>query len=279
VRIRPSLVAALLLASGAPGAQESSTSSEEPAARRWRELVQLLAPAERTAPFSSFDLNFDVTIHSPDGGFHDASARYRYREPGWVRIDVRQTGTTRLRGPRGDFLLREERSTPLVGRDFAEDRRELDEALSVARAFTGLTQPSALRIEGLRLPGAPPSGLPRALGERAAALEWIAGETADLRRGAGGEQPGVDTVQLGLDRASGLPAVAIVLSREAPGRALLLELSAWVPLDGLRLPSRIRAWHVDPSRRSRFPEEKSADLYLAEGGRLGGAIEEALFAP
>ena len=264
-----------------PGALPADASPEARAA--WQELLKAAAPAAGGA-VRAFDLTFEGSAYSADKQTNDFDARYRYLEPGFVRMTLLPSSRERMRGPRGDFLVEKDRPIRIEGRELKEDLRELDDTLGLARTFVGLTDPRNLRIARLELMAQPPAGLPAQLARRAAELRWLELVSPDFRRARGAQA--LHRVQLGLRRDTHLPALAVV-AREQPGGALeletaqLVELEDFRALDGFRVPFHLRSYGVDAERSPwGFAERQSVDLYLLEqGASLRPPLTPADFVP
>jgi hypothetical protein len=196
-----------------------------------------------------------------------------------------------MRGARGDFLVDKSGVYPLKGRDYAEDRRELDETVAVARLFVGLTDPGRLRLASLALLPAPPANLPEPLVKKAAELDWLVLESPDFRVHADGRTATLDRVELGLERETHVPVLALVTDPADPRSAVLARLENYQPLDGYRVPWKVATWRVadgqaaagpaagDAQRRPLAFEPKPAvRLWLVEG-KLRPALEPTDFEP
>src|SRR6185436_14189406 len=110
-----------------------------------------------------FDLYFEGRARPVGRESHDFdNARYRYREPGWIHTTL-QDGSERLRGPRGDWFVKDGIATRLQGADFANDTRELDEQARVAGNFLNLIDLRAVRLQSLAIASAPPPSITPAL--------------------------------------------------------------------------------------------------------------------
>ncbi len=262
----PAIAAAPVASASYP----AGTSAE--ARARWEKLCRALAPAadaSAAGPASGFEFFLEGSAYSGEKGSHDFKARYRFLEPNNLSIQSLDTDRTRLRGPRGDFLLEKDGQTiKLEGRDFQEDLRELDEQSALARMFLRLAHPGRLRLEKLELLEAPPASLPGtpAMAELARGLEWIQIESPDL--GPGAQAPSSALGAIGLEPGSGLPALALFLQapRGAAQRvefAQLLRLKRWEKVEGRTVPLEVRAFAPDPARAELvFAAKPNLDLWL-----------------
>jgi hypothetical protein len=199
-----------------------------------------------------------------------------------------------MRGPGGDFVIEKGRSVSLKGREYDEDRRELDQTLAVMKSFVGLTDPRSLRVASLERMGGPPSGLPEVLQQTVRSsfgksevrkvepenLVWLEVISPDLRRSAHAERSGLQRAQVGLDPKTHLPLLA-VLSEErsdGSGEPLLVELFDFRELDGYRVPFRVRSYLAEPSAGPLRYGRPSVELWL-KGGTLRPKLTPADFVP
>lgn len=284
------LVLAAALAPAAPQAEAPAAGPavrEEPAARAlWDEVVRA-AVGERTQRVTSFRIEFDATSYS-EGQSNDASATYSFLEPGWVRMAMAKTGRERMRGPEGDWLIDKAGPRRLAGRDFKQDIAELDESVSVARTFAHLTDPRGLRMESLRVMPAPPELLPAKVAGLAAELDWLHIESRDLRGppAAGAPSAAPDVLELGIERDTRVPRVAILTEPARPHLTLALafglEGGRWkegYAVDGFRVPYSVTAWRIDAAQEvPMFAEQQALDLWFKDG-TLAPKLSSADFVP
>jgi hypothetical protein len=92
------------------------------------------------------------------------------------------SGRTLLRGPEGSFLIDGTEVVNLRGREGKDDRRRLEEWISIARNFLALAQPERVRLVELRellhdevVPFLIPS-----LATRASELDWLEVRSPDF---------------------------------------------------------------------------------------------------
>jgi hypothetical protein len=251
-------------------------------------MVQATA-GESRGPIRAFDLLFEGRVYSGENQTNDLDARYLYLEPGHVRM-VMKSGRERMRGPKGDYLIDKSGVYPLRGREYAEDQRELDETVAVARLFVGLSDPGRLRLASLEVLPAPPPRLPEAVAKKAAELDWIVLLSPDFRRHQDGARATLDRVELGLERESHVPVLAVVTHPTDPHSAVLARLKDYQPLDGYRVPYDVTTWRIAPdqaatgpaagisSQRLAFAAKPAIRLWLKEG-RLRPRLEPADFEP
>lgn len=231
----------------APGRLPKSTSPEARAA--WEKLAAAVAVAgAERAPVAGFDLGLDLIlrIEGKQSNQFD-KARYAYVAPNWLLADTGR-GRRQVRGPKGDWLYDTTQPTERalvrldVGRENAEDRRQLDEALDVARLFVLLVDARNVRVIRFAAAANPEAFLPAKLGESARKLAWYELATPDVRPGVKNEAGA--RILLGVAADTGLPALVLADDAAAPRRVnpttSCVELADWKPFDGWLLPKKIR---------------------------------------
>lgn len=262
--------------------------ASEPARAAWAKLIDATRESEevvdpttqarvrrpkQVAPPTGFDITLDITAHPRDAQSNDLpSTRYRFLPPGFVRTTVLKSGRERLRGPKGDFLIDGGLVTPLSGREFEEDRREIASALAVANNFLALADPRKLRIAKLELVDRPPPELPPSLRALGATLTWLAIESPDFDLIASQKRQGqgLYRVELGLEPATSLPALALIADsiegqRVLDANALLVRMSNYRPLDGFVVPFALKSHERElQSPAPMFEDLSSADIYLKQ---------------
>jgi hypothetical protein len=260
--------------------------ASEGARAAWENLVKA-ARGEASAPIRAFQLKFDATVYSGDKQSNDGETTYKFLAPDCVSM-VLASGRERMRGRSGDFLVDKNGVYSLKGKEYKEDERELSETLAVAKLFVGLTEPSRLRLASLELLSAPPAGLPESQSKRAAELEWIALTSPDFLARASHDKETLDRVEIGLDRAEHLPALAIVTDPAKQESAVLAQLEKYQLLDGYRVPSLVTTWRVAPAQpgataraaggRPPFSPRAAVKLWLIDGS-LRAKLEPKDFEP
>lgn len=225
-----------------------------------RVLAATSVPGAALAPISAFQLELEVVYRkNAEAGSNDLRATYKFFAPGFVRIDLKDRST--MRGPRGDWLEDRKAGQKVelsVGREHAEDRRQLDETLGIAKHFVALTHPGSLRLASLeKLPG-PPAALPRAkekdfdLEKRASELSWLRVRSPDFRLVGGGATAPMTRATLGFDPKTGRVEIALLEEdRAASGltataRALRLDKS--LEAQGYVVPKRIYVYSVEEGK-------------------------------
>ncbi len=256
----------------APGALPADAS---PAARRtWEALCSALGAAADAPRVEAFDLSFDARAWA-EGGEGEKSfrnARLRFLAPNFVDSAL-DSGRRRMRGPRGDWIVDAQgTAVRLQGVEMAQDRRELDQILQVARTFANLVNARTLRLRKLETVATPPFELPAALAQRASSVTWLSLVSPDfaLARSDGGKSSSEVRAWIALDSATSLPSLAVVAEEStdpaAPHTALLIELWNWAPLDGLRSPKNVRTYPpLSDSPKWGFQDKQNLQLWLTKG--------------
>lgn len=270
------LAATLLLArqdagAPAPAAAVATAPATDPAARALWDAVVAAAAGKSSARATAFVVEFEATRYSGQTQSNDVDATYSYLEPGYVRMAL-VSGRQRLRGPDGDWLIDRAGATRLAGKDFKQDKLELDETVAVARTFAHLTDPRGLTIESLARMAAPPPGLPEKLRAGAAALDWLRLESRDFRGpapkplGSASEVAPIDVLELGVERTTRVPRAAVLTDPTAPHNAIALGLEGAIEVDGFRVPERVTAWKIDGTLAPpAFGARQTLDLWFKSG--------------
>jgi hypothetical protein len=276
---------------GAPavaGRLPASTTADARAA--WTRLAAALeAGGPARAPIAGFDLALELRLRVQENRTNDfENARYAYRAPGWILADTGK-GRRQVRGPRGDWLY--DASVPTeralvrldVGRENAEDRRQLDEALQVARLFTLLVDARNVRVLRWAAAERPDALLPPRAVEAARSLAWFELETPDIRPRP--DDPRGARIVLGLAPDSGLPALAVADAASAPRRlspsTSAIELAGWRTFDGRLLPRTIlvhRPRLTEGGAPDGWRDAPAMDLAV-KSGTLSAPPDEAEFLP
>jgi hypothetical protein len=241
----------------------------------WKNLLEAAQPTRpgtARKPVSAFDLTFDGRARMKGKQSNDFNnTRYRFLAPSWVRTSM-ESGVDRMRGPEGDWLVDEKKKDKirLVGRDFAEDRRELGDFQNIARNFVNLTDPARLQVQALRVLTASPATLPASLAKRAAELDWIEITSPDFRltRSQAPDPDAPFKAQIGLDKRDHLPRLAIIWEDDRGQilweSALCVELDQFRRLDDFQVPFTMRTY--PPAEGGRFADRWELQIWLIENG-------------
>ena len=277
----------------APPATAAPQASAEPAGdpdakAAWKALAKATFAEE---PVTAFDLAFHLRVRPDDIQTNDLAARYRFLSPGYVRATL-ESGREHLRGPAGDYLIDGEEVLKLVGREATEDKKQLDEAVGVAKNFLALTDLARLKPQEVSGALAPMHLLPEELKERASTLRWISIRTdgfhllsssAKLPEGARRVQRAV----LGLHTKDPVLELAVIIEDTlgADGLPLskpsqvLLDLRQSAALDEFQVPRHLRVHGLElVNNVPRFRAKPSYELWL-RGGTLRPKFVADAFKP
>jgi hypothetical protein len=246
-----------------PFQEQGALAQAAPEARAvWERLLAVTA-SDAAQPISAFRLAADVLTRS-GAQTNEMDIDYRYLAPDCIRFVLPSRLETGCSGRgREDYWLKDkEEIVVLAGRDYAEDRRRVDEMLALARNYVALSDPKRLSLHELRLLDGPPGDLPRSLAAAGKRLTWIAVASPDFalvrRDGAPAPEGTLYTVDLGLS-ADALPTLAVI--REgARGQALLVELGKYEERSGFRIPLQLRV-HM-PRAPGAFGDAPSQEIYV-----------------
>lgn len=266
-----------------PGAIPADATPE--ARADWKRVeAATVAPGAARAPITAFDLGLDVRYKRNAAGSNDLQAVYRYLAPGFVRIDLKSSST--MRGPQGDWLEdvgRKQKVDLRVTREHAEDRRQLDETLSVAKHFVALSNPGSLRIASLEKLPAAPAGLPKLFQERSKGLAWLRIRSPDFRLVGVQTAAPMSRATIGFAPDTGRVEIALVEEdRASPGLAAtarVVELSGATEAQGYLVPKQIRVYSIEAGKTPlAFTEEAGMDLFVLRAN-LRPALSPADFEP
>jgi hypothetical protein len=216
-----------------------------------------LVPGADHAPVSAFELSIDVRYYrSGTRGSNDfAGVVYRFLAPTFVRVKTVEGNREVLRGPEGDWLhdgARNQTVNLSVGREFAEDRRQLDEWTGVARNFVSLTDPRSLRIAGLELLKSAPPCIPAPLSKRAGEVAWLRVRSPDFRLVGANPGSGLFRASLGYDPKTSWVEIALVEEDLPEGNlrpsAKLIEMGQPAPSQGFFVPKKILVYSIEEGR-------------------------------
>jgi hypothetical protein len=264
-----------------PPLEEVLRAAPEAARNAWTGM-NAACRTEETADLAitAFSLRADVITRN-GVQTNQMKVDYRFLAPHFIRFLLpsgRETGRGPGEGQRGYWLQERGEVIPLIGRESREDRRLVDEMVVVARNFIALSDPARVRLTRLESLPTPPTDLPHPLQRLAAKLEWIRAASPDfalVSEQVDRSDTGTSSylVDLGLDRKTGLPTLALIREERAgpsldlppTSRPMLIHLPAWRLLSGFQVPWLIRVHHLDPTgpRRS-FAESPAQEIELRD---------------
>jgi hypothetical protein len=207
-----------------------------------------LSPGTERSAVHAFELVLGVRARNGTGGTNDLDAEFRYLQPGYVRVKTVKSNKEVGRGPGGDWLVdgaRNEKIKLSVGREYAEDRRQLDDWAAVARIFVSLTDPRSLRLAALDVLKSAPLAIPAQLAKRAGELAWLRVRSPDFKLVGASPASSIFRGSLGWDRKTGLVELALV-EEDAPddqlrASARLVEMREPTASGGFLDPKRIHS--------------------------------------
>ncbi|HED66992.1 MAG TPA: hypothetical protein ENJ09_15730 [Planctomycetes bacterium] len=280
------LLSLLLLFLVAPTAQDSAAQPEtrtaleaaSPAAREaWARFVHAARPDGGTEPIQSFRLHAEG-LRRDGVQTNETKFDYSYLAPDCIRFALPDGNETGRRGrrQRDYWKLAKNGVTRLVGRDFAQDRRLVEQMHTLARNFTSLASPNALRIQSLSLLDAPPPELWPKLRRQTRRLTWISITSPDfalfLRDAA--EERGhplyrVDIALGDQEPDRDLPRYAVIRELPSEGRPpappLLVALKDYIESDSIPFPTTILAYALEESDVGAvFSELPIQEVYILE---------------
>jgi hypothetical protein len=261
-----------------PGAIPASAGAEERA--RWQDLCRAaLVPGATRVPLNAFDLWLDVQFNNSATQSNEATKlRYRYQAPSFLRA-MTEHGYELVSGPKGDFNFDPKRGETLplpVGREGAEDRRQLAEILDLARNFVALSDPAALRIAELRTGVVEPALFPEALRKSLEGLSWLELLTPDFRLPKAAEN-GLVRVRLGFRPGKPLPVSCIVSGANA-GAANWIEVPEYRAQAGLQVPCHLAIHSLDETGKC-FQARPTLEVWLKNDSNLHPSFTPETFQP
>ena len=132
-------------------------------------------------PITAFRLEADVLTRQ-GAQTNETEVDYRYLAPDCIRFLLPNRLETGRFGPgREDYWLKDkEEIVVLAGRDYVQDRRQVDEMLALARNYVALSDPGRLNLRRLELASAAPKDLPASLQAAGKKLTWISVASSDF---------------------------------------------------------------------------------------------------
>ncbi len=290
----------LLLASlglGRPGEASDFQQSETPAdggnaeARSlWSEVCAAARPQDSARdPIVDFVLRADVLLRK-ESQSNDLVVDYRYKSPDLIRFKLpsgRETGKTAGTARSAYWLRDGDELVRLTGRENAEDRRQVDEMVSVAHNFLALSQPEKIELTKLDRKLEPPRWLPKCYEKEGASLSWLVLVSTDfaLLPEEGAQKTPLYTVELGIGPKDRLPKLAIIhpttrqVSLVPPRNAVLIKLDNYRDQAGFRIPFTLLVHRLDLQRSPpAFSEKPDQEIWVKEA-RLNPGLTPRDFEP
>jgi len=269
----PALWSCLVFAQSGAAAtppQEPAAAAAEVQARAAFERLCAASGPEAREPITAFVLQADVLTRS-GVQTNEMRIEYRYLAPDCIRFMLpsrQETGRSGLAQEK--YWLKDGQDVVvLAGREYKEDREQVDRMAALARNYVALSDPRRLKLVSMTLLAEPPSDLPAELARSARKLTWLALESPDfalVRREGATPAPGtLYRVELCLGE-DGLPRLAVIRAesgaREAP---LLVELDKYQTTAGFHVPFHL-AVHVPEAERTPpvFAARASQDITVTQ---------------
>src|SRR6185503_13268263 len=170
-------------------------------ARALWERVRAASGDAQREPLHAFQFQAEVRARSGVQR-NDAKIDLRYLAPDCIRFLLASGNETGRFGtaPEQYWMRTKESTVLLAGREYKEDRKQVDDMLALVRNYVALSNPARLNLLGLELLPAAPADLGKGLAGRFKKLRWLAVESSDfalLRSEVAREAPVVYRVELG----------------------------------------------------------------------------------
>ncbi len=247
----------------------------------WARLESASTGGVRQDPITAFRLRAELRLREGVQSNDLDSFEVSYLAPDCIRFLLdRSSETGRFgRKAREHWVRTKEGVTTLAGRDYAPDRKQIQEMHAIARNFVALSSPALLRVEKLELLPAPPADLSEVLQRGADRMPWLRVTSPDFAlftdqvslQGGTPETAPRFVVDIGLHRrgkAEDLPRYAIIreLPSEGrvPGRPMLIQLDRYEETSGFRIPKRILVHALGRGVDARFADTPSQEVDVLE---------------
>ncbi len=268
-----SLLLALLLSSSQAGNQSAVERAAPEARKAWERLCAASGSPSRE-PITAFHLKAEVLTRSAGAQNNELRIDYRYLAPDCIRFMLPSHNETGRFGPAQEqyWLKSRKEVVVLAGREYKEDRRQVDDMCVLARNYVALSNPGRLNLLALERRASAPGDLGPELLRRSGKLTWLALETPDfaLVRSEGASAPAgtIYLVELGL-REDALPALVVIREKPraaaAPGEPLLVELGRFEDRAGFQIPFQLLVRVLDRSHQPPvFSRDPSQEIYVTE---------------
>ena len=246
----------------------------------------LLRKSHEAEAVTALDLSFNLVTRGE--GSLEIHPRVQWASPNFIRVDL--DGKELVRGADGDWLREGKELVRLAGREYVEDRRQIDQYLVIIQNFAALTNPKTLVLENLQivkdLPFSFPKRHPLNRSKDRKRMTWLRFESADLQLpsqdGWAGGFPEKHLIFIAIDSAHDLPVMALIADRQGEKAPILLSLSDARALDDLRVPHEILVYSLQPSEPGSrktlvIADKPSQELYI-EGGTVRAKFNKQNFA-
>ena len=295
----------LFLLSPSPSAQEDAPSAQElldraeekkplvatPEARALWDRLLAASRGTNAEPIAAFRLRAEASLRE-GAQRNDLDIEYAYLAPQFIRFKLSSKRETGRFGPaQRDYWLRDGNEVVfLAGREYTEDRRQVDRMLAVARNFTALSSPETIELTRLEVLQEAPRDLPRRMRATTKGHAWLRVESPSLALFEEDAQPPRPMDLLVQEpkpyRAdfgiapSGRPSHVVIRppageTRVAP---LLIQLQDFETRAGYQVPQALLVHERDPSAPERFADLAAQEIYITSID-LAPELEAASFHP
>ncbi len=265
--------------------------TSEEAQKLWHAFGAAQSPSSgQRTPIAGFRLGFDLRLREKEQS-NDGKAYFAFIDtptsPGWISCQMAASGRTLLHGPDGPFLIDGTETVSLRGREGKDDRRRIEEWISIARNFLALAQPERVRLVELRaLPDTEPFVWPsEQLRALARDLDWLEVRSPDFHLYSSSQENAsrvpVFRARLGLRRedpntepkeAGQLRLAILHEEREGridPASLQVIEVRKQTELGGYRLPSELAVWRASESPPfGTMAPRPYVELWLQKDGQI-----------
>ncbi len=274
----------LVTTTAAPACALQEAAQTDQAQELWERVCAstFLRSKADAKPITALDLQFEVLTRG-DQGSTEIKPRVRWLDPGFIRIQL-SSGREVGRGPKGDWLREGNEVVRMVGREYAQDRRDFDSYLTIINIFVALTHPKTLAVENLSIVSELPFDFPKRHDLNKTRdrkrLKWLRFESQDLQLSGsddwGDTVPKKQTVHVAIDTANHLPVMAHIADKSGELAPMLLSLADSKALQDLRIPHKIFVYPIIAGPASEKFRPTLTTLPSQQLHLLGGTVR-ALF--
>jgi len=269
IALEGALAACALAQTPAQTPSTAAAAQADEARARFDRLCAASGPEARE-PVTAFVLQAEVLTRS-GVQTNEARIEYRYLAPDCIRFMLpSRSETGRFGLAQEQYWLKSGKDVVvLAGREYKEDRQQVDEMAALARNYLALSDPRRVNLVSLELLAVPPRDLPEELARTGKKLVWLALESPDfalVRREGTPPPPGtLYRVELGLGEDD-LPRMAIVRARAGVNDApLLVVLDSYRAASGFRVPYHLAVHVLEAGRKPAvFAPRASQDITVTQ---------------
>jgi len=255
------------LALASPHQSQALEQASPEARAAWQRLCAVSASPARE-PITAFHLKADIRTRS-GVQTNDTRIDYRYLAPDCIRFMLPSRNETGRFGPAQEqyWLKAGKEVVTLAGREYEQDRRQVDDMLALSRNYVALSNPSRMNLQALEFLASAPLDLGEELTKSARKLTWLALESPDfalVRRDGAVPKDSVYRVELGL-RENGLPGIAVIRAKtRGGGDPLLVEFGDYQEKSGFQIPVSLKVHVLEGRTPNAFSPHPSQEVYVTE---------------